>query len=259
MFRDWIPAKAWPITDKIAASTHRSRFEPAASWPAAAAATSGYEAVTATLAPISGAAWNTGFPAVDSRDLQVLSGFGIALQDNLENQPVRVLDLGGWTGIYSVPVVLSYPRLAFDWTVLETPRSLLAVAGSGRPNHLRWVGDPQDVVGTFRVALASAALHYFPDPIERLTWLCARSEFVIINRNPLWPIAEHRVACQWTDRKAGSGYPTWFFSDARFREAVGALGKIRLEWEVPEDSAYFAGVRRNYQGMLVESAVFNGV
>lgn len=253
MIRDWVPARAWPLTDALAALSGRSRFQAVDSWREAVSLTTGYEALVSDQ-PVDADEWKTGWPFATPREVQLLAAVGTVLQKLAPSGRLRVLDFGGGSGVYSVAVKRAYPDIHIEWTVLETTAAHRRFAKATAPAWLQWETDlsslrQQDIV------LASASLNYVPDPWASLQRLAESAPFLIITRLPLWPISEHRPAVQYLDRGKRAGYPTWFFSESRFRQGLVEVGETLLEWSVPEDTAYFAQHRCDYRGLLLASSV----
>lgn len=231
------------------------RMIPVATWDEAAAKTAGYEGVAARH----GAGSLAGSPdqatpgnTLSARELQVLSAFGIALA-RLGGRPVvRVLDIGGGPGSYGHRVIKEFPTVVFEWTILETPTAAAKLASESTTDAIGWTDTPTVLDSQFDVILASAVINYVPEPYELLARSAAAAPFVIVNRLPLWPFARDIPAVQKVSRRRDLGsYPTWFFSERLFRSAVGDLGEVVCEWEVPQDSTVVFGIRRNYCGMLI--------
>jgi putative methyltransferase (TIGR04325 family) len=234
--------------------TGRSRFRPVDSWQEATDATSGYEALV-DQADLTPAEWNTAWPVVTDRELQLLAGVGIVLARLGDTQTLRVLDFGGWSGVYSVAIRQAFPTLELNWTVVETPAVSHQFQHLPAPDWLSWEVTPDSAHG-YDMVLASGSLNYVPDPIPTLQKLARLAPYLVVTRLPLWPIPAHLPAAQYVDRRAGLGYPTWFFSDAAFRQELATFATITVEWSVPQDTAYFGHHRCDYRGLILESSVF---
>lgn len=251
MLRDWIPARAWPVADRALAAAGRTRFQPVSSWQHAEQLTCGYEEVSRSQTRHRRSPRPLRPTLFDGRDLQVLAALATVLGSTARAE-ISVLDFGGGDGRYADAVRRVIPARQWRWTVVETP-AVVQLFGSGDDHHTRWVTNMGDV-GSADVVLASGALNVVPDPYGVLRRLVSVAPYLILNRLPLWPILDDNVACQLPTKRRGFGYPTWFFSESRFKAEVTSVGRVLMEWEVPQDSAFFAGSRHSYRGLLVESA-----
>ncbi len=253
MIRDWVPARAWPLADALGALTRRSRFQEVDSWEEAVLRTTGYEALVSDR-PVEADEWNTGWPSATQREVQLLAAVGMVLPRLGRAGILRVLDFGGGSGQYGVAVREAYPGIDLEWTVVETAAVHHRFATATTPNWLRWDTELSHV-GEQDIVLASGSLNYVADPLPTLKRLAEIAPFLVITRFPLWPIAAHRPAVQYLNRGTRAGYPTWFFSESRFRTDLAEVGETMLEWSVPEDTAYFAQHRCDYHGLLLASSV----
>ncbi len=247
-----VPPAAWSGVERNLRWGRLLRMVPVVTWTDAVEQSTGYEAVTAeTEEPLASRA--TPGIELSAREQQVLAAFGIALARIPNRRAVRVLDIGGGPGSYGRRVIKEFPARDIEWTVLETPAACSRF-GSGRTAGIRWTSDPSVVSTGFDIVLASAVINYVPEPYELLDRAAAAAPFVIVNRLPLWPFRRDVPAVQKVSRRRDLGsYPTWFFSERRFRDAVADVGEVVCEWEVPQDSTIVFGIRRNYRGMLIDT------
>lgn len=147
-----------------------------------------------------------------------------------------VLDIGGASGEY-------HYMTGRDWTVLETPEMVRAHQGLNVP--IRYVDTmPAE---RFDAVLLSGLIQCLPDPYAALREYSSKAEYIIVTRLPL--IDRDRITVQRVDDR--TSYPIWFLSKERFREAVGELGTILMEWPIPQDRCFLDGHRVTLCGMLV--------
>lgn len=242
------------LTDAISSRVQRlQRYQEFKSWGDAVRATSGYESVTSAMRFGPQANWFQEPSAFNNREWQAVAAFGVAFH-GLNGARVSVLDLGGWDGTYASPVRACFPSINVSWTVVETVSVAVQFERVHHPQWLRWSADVQEILDDgIDIVFASGSLHLFPDPDATLRKLMTASRYVILTRLPLWPLDEHRPAAQIIKRGTSVGYPNWFFSEATFLENIRRTGgRVIAEWEVPEDSAYFAGQRCSYRGLLID-------
>ena len=215
-------------------------------WESAVARTPGYGALDSSGPPT-----RPEMPLwMSARTQQVMAAFGSALDRCQGRDVIRVLDVGGARGDYAGLIALSYPKRRFKWTVLETPET----ARRQKPfesDDLVWVDSMDAVDPHVDIVLASAVIQFLEDPHQRLTELLARSDWLVLNRVPLWPIPDDAPAVHRARVGGPVLYPCWMFAEHRFLATLRMTGEVVLRWHVPQDVAFFAGVRRPYQGLLV--------
>lgn len=254
--KQWVPPALVAAAETRIRSNRFQRFVPAISWADAVARSAGYEATSQAQE------WTA--PNLDSspqirrfttREVQLVAAAGSVISKRTTEGPFHVLDMGGASGDYAWALRTAFPTLDLRWTVLETPVVVQQMRKAETPNWMTWTADP-DEIGPTHLGLASAVLNYVPDPNQTLMWLATHCPWFIVTRLPLWPIASARAAVQRpTKRESGGSYPTWFFSDSTFRKDLRKFGSIEMSWDVPEDTAVFAGTRRDYVGLLIKSNV----
>jgi len=187
---------------------------------------------------------------MSARSQQVVAAFGSALNRCQKRAVIRVLDVGGARGDYASLIALCFPQRRFLWTVLETPET----ARRQRPfasEDLVWVDSLDSVDPHVDIILASAVIQFLEHPHQQLADLLARSDWLVLNRVPLWPIPEDAPAVHRARVAGPVLYPCWMFAEDQFLAKLRMLGEVVLRWDVPQDVAFFAGVRRPYQGLLV--------
>jgi len=225
------------------------RFAPTSSWTEAEAGSVGYSGVL-TLPSTSG------YPrqqTLAGNRLAMVAAFGVALAAlDMSGEPIRVMDFGGYDGKHADLIEEVFPKLAFDWVVVDIPRVTDAMSERTRPG-LRFSSDLEEALAvTTDIALASGSLNYIPNPGEMLRRMCAGSSFVVLTRLPLWPIHHHSAAVQHTQRRPVEiSYPTWFFSEVEFLAEVNRNAEVLLDFDCPDDRAAFAGHYSTYRGVVL--------
>lgn len=189
-------------------------------------------------------------PPQSGNALAAIAAFGAALASlGSSSAPIRVLDFGGFDGRYEALMSATFPDLSFSWTVVELPSVVTAFS-----THVPSIDFSSDLdaclAGRPHIFFASASLNYIPDPDEVLSRALTTCSTAILTRVPLWPLVEHRVAVQRTQRKPEVSYPTWFFSEDRFLAELENLADVVLEFECPDDRAAFNGHYSTYRGLV---------
>jgi putative methyltransferase (TIGR04325 family) len=258
--RRWIPPAVFDAMGS-ALPDRLQRFEVMASWDEAARCCIGYEQSTlkdrgSGTGPGTTSASNGLKNHRTSRDLQFIAAVGTCLGAFRPGSPVRVLDFGGAFGHYFDVAAGAFPNKSWDWTVVETPTMATLAAGTrGGDRSISWTSDLDSALGQhWDLVFASASLNYVPFPMRVLTQLGRMAPYVLITRLPLWPVDQHLPVVQRLSRKARFGaYPAWVFSEAAFLEDVDAIGEVVLRFDVPEDTAWIAGHRGTYTGLLIRT------
>jgi len=253
----------YPVASRVVplVPTRFQRFVTVDNWKQAEIESAGYarlQAASAEAKPLSPAPGPTKVRVFDSRELQLIAAFGVCLARCPSTDPVRVLDLGGFRGEHRSVIASAFPDIPFIWTIVEIPEVATRLS-SHADDQVQWTSDLSAVASLGAdICLASATLNYMPEPFDALRTLAECAPHVIVTRLPLWPIAQHAIAIQRPGRRtSASGYPTWFFSDERFREQLAELGTVVLEFVVPEDRSYAAGHFGSYQGLVLRSSVLD--
>ena len=184
-------------------------------------------------------------------ELIVIEAFRTALREIDANQVVRVLDVGGFDGAYSEVIRNQFPKVEFDWTVVELPVVV---------NHFAAINDrifystdlQQSLQARPHVVFASAVINYLPNPHEILESFFNSTQVVILNRLPLWQIPQDQTAIQTAQRKPFLiQYPTWFFSETQFLNRLKSNVDVLSDFEVAQDRAYFADHYGTYRGLVL--------
>lgn len=249
----WLPPAAVELAHR-AAPSGLQRFEPASSWAQAAARTAGYEAVAQQSLVHAPDPEPARLDQLGQRELQLVAALGIALAQTLPGDRLSVVDIGGASGYYRSVAAAAFPGRELRWTVVENPT--LAARGAQRPAvpGLSWTTDLSAALADRPdFVLASAVVNYLPEPVEVLRSLAGRAPWLLLTRLPLWPFPQHQAAVQRLGRRRAAGsYPTWFFSETRLLQQLEPDWRLVLRYEVPQDSAFFAGTRRTYAGLLLQ-------
>ena len=225
------------------------RFSSAATWAQAEAASVGYRSAPITL------------PATDVLRAHALTGnqtalvaaFGVALAAREPRDgPISVVDFGGYDGKHADLIQHLFPKLSFDWVVVDLPAVVDVMCDRSRPG-LTFVSDPAAALSAEPdVILASASLNYIADPTDMLRTMCLHASFVVLTRLPLWPIVRHTPAIQRTQRRpVDISYPTWFFSERVFMSEIPSGSDILMDFVCPDDRAGFAGHYSTYRGLVI--------
>jgi putative methyltransferase (TIGR04325 family) len=228
------------------------RFNPAASWACAVSASRGYD-----MAPVIDLHQDR-MPKgvrIGPTDLINVAAFGSALHKiSRLREKVRVVDFGGYLGLHRVAIATAFPTLELEWTVVELPRVVEVMKNKPSEGPLFTSDLEMALSEGVDFVLASASLNYVHTPIDVLQQFISHSQFVFLNRLPLWPVEEHQVAVQRAQRRPVEiSYPTWFFSRKTFLSGLPFSCDIRMEIEVSSDRAFFAGHYGTYSGLLIES------
>ncbi|TXH41577.1 MAG: methyltransferase, TIGR04325 family [Actinobacteria bacterium] len=233
------------LVDALMARAGKGRFRPAESWTQALAASpGGYPTTRRPSVP-----WQ----APDRRfanDTEVhimacLSKLGV-------RHTLRVLDLGGAFGQLAHTVAWVWPQTEIEWTVWELPEVVASAADlAGTHGNLTLHFTDHAPAQPVDLAVASAVLQYLPEGLARLPGLAGLAKWIVIDRLPLWPLDEDRVAVQHESVLGGALYPVWFLAESQAESAIRSVGRIELRWLHRQDTAFFAGVRCNYKGVLL--------
>ena len=225
------------------------RFTSAASWAKAEAASAGYRSAPVALPA-------TRVPHAHSlagNQSALVAAFGVALTAReSRDEPVRVVDFGGYEGKHADLIQDLFPQHSFDWVVVDLPSVVEVMSDRSRPG-LTFLSDSAAALKTGPdFILASASLNYIADPTDMLRTMCANASFVVLTRLPLWPINHHAPAIQHTQRRPVKiSYPTWFFSERVFMSEIPLGSDILLDFECPDDRAGFAGHYSTYRGLVI--------
>ncbi len=229
------------------------RFQPVESWEVAESKSRGYSDSTNEALLEAAHRGNQEKTISSAMDLIVIEAFRTALREIDANQTVRVLDVGGFDGAYSEVIRNQFPKVEFDWTVVELPVVVNHFAAIN--NRVYYSTDLQQSLRKRPdVVFASAVINYMPNPHEILESFFNSTQVVILNRLPLWPIPQDQPAIQTAQRKLFLiQYPAWFFSETRFLSRVGSKADVLSDFEVAQDRAYFAGHYGTYRGLVLHT------
>jgi putative methyltransferase (TIGR04325 family) len=231
-------------------------FSLAKDWNSAKLKTAGYEG-NATLESLTSRIESLKNPQGqphDERLVEITKAFrDSALQIGVTT-PIRVLDIGGSFGEHFFHLQTLLPEYSFDWTVLETeghcsiiPEFLTSIEG------LRFTSEPPASNQHFDIALLSSVIQYVDVPYDLLTMALQISESVIVNRLPLSPYSEDKVAIQRPGLLGSKGsYPVHIFSETVFTKYLEPIAEIRSRWMVPQDSAVIRFKYIENQGFLLK-------
>jgi putative methyltransferase (TIGR04325 family) len=232
-------------------------FSPVSSWAEGVKKSSGYDTAN-TAVPIVA---NTkkmlldlpGISHASSRFQQIATAMMFCLAETRSNEsrPYRILDVGGGGGDYYFYFQRFIPGLQFNWTVLET--KTFAQAFENRTNEqISWIDTVDDLKPDYDIVLMSGVLQYIEDWNYMLGKAASVSNFVILNRLPLRQGRDDRVALQRNRYgKTRNSYPAHFFSESKFLAVIRNLGRIEMQWNVPEDQAVFRWRTSFYQGLIL--------
>jgi putative methyltransferase (TIGR04325 family) len=238
-------------------------FSHAKDWHSAKLRTSGYEG-DATLESLATRIEPLKSPETlphDERLVEIVRAFRESALQIEGTTPIRVLDIGGSFGEHFFHLKKLLPKHSFDWTVLETeghcsiiPEFLKSTLG------LRFIYEPPMSNQHFDIALLSSVIQYIDAPYELLSMALGNSDSVIVNRVPLSPYTEDRVAIQRPGllNKKGS-YPVHIFSETVFIRYLEQVAEIKRRWMVPQDSAVIRFKYIENQGLLLKPRRNNSV
>jgi putative methyltransferase (TIGR04325 family) len=235
-------------------------FSGYSSWADALKDSTGYTADTVIKATLDRresflAAFDPKDAFVDERTQQLLSAVAVILSASRTNS-LKVLDFGGGSGLYFHLLRRALPQLEIDWTVIETEELARGHQGLEEP-HLRWQGCLPTTSGSspgpFDLCLASGALPYVPQPYDVLQSLTQLGRFVVVTRTGFIDGPEDKIAVQRIPPEIFTGsYPAWFFSMEKFLAFAQKMGRLRLAWNVPQDTFFFEGKKIVFKGYLLE-------
>jgi putative methyltransferase (TIGR04325 family) len=231
-------------------------FSLAKDWNSAKLKTAGYEG-DATLESLTSRIESLKNPQGqphDERLVEIAKAFRDSTNQKNDSSPIRVLDIGGSFGEHFFHLQKLMPAHSFDWTVLETeghcsiiPEFLKSIKG------LRFISEPPTSDQHFDIALLSSVIQYVDAPYDLLTMALQISDSVIVNRLPLSPYSEDKVAIQRPGLLGSKGsYPVHIFSETAFTKYLEPIAEIRSRWMVPQDSAVIRFKYIENQGFLLK-------
>jgi putative methyltransferase (TIGR04325 family) len=188
-------------------------------------------------------------------DVIVIEAFRTALREIEPNQTIGVLDVGGFDGAYAKVIKNQFPRVNFEWTVVELQAVVNHFAKSN--DRISYAPNLQRSLLTKpHVVFASAVINYLSNPHEVIESFFNNAKVIILNRPPLWPLTQDQVAIQTAQRKPFlMQYPVWFFAEAQFLSRIASRSDLLLDFEVPQDRAYFAGHYSTYRGLVLQTKI----
>ena len=168
-----------------------------------------------------------------------------------ESHTYRILDVGGGGGDYYFYFQKFIPGLQLNWTVLET-KTFAESFKSGTTDQISWIDSVDFLEPAYDIVLMSGVLQYIEEWNYVLETVAKVSNFMILNRLPLTPSNDDRVALQRSKYgKMRNSYPAHFFSESKFLATIRNLGKIEMQWSVPEDQSVFRWRASFYQGLVL--------
>jgi len=190
----------------------------------------------------------------NSRFQQIATAMLYCLAEIGLDQPrtYRILDVGGGGGDYYHYFKKFIPGLRLNWTVLET-KTFVESFKAGATDQISWIDTVDDLDTAYDIVLMSGVLQYIEDWNYMLETVTSLSNFVILNRLPLIHGRDDHVALQRSRYgKRRNSYPAHFFSESKFLTKIRNLGKIEMQWSVPEDQSVFRWRANFYQGLVLK-------
>ena len=234
------------LGDSLLASVGMGRFRPVGSWQQALASTPGGYSTTRRPSGEWQAPDRRFASETEVHILACLSKLGVP-------ETLQVLDLGGAFGQLARTVAWAWPHTEIDWTVWELPEVVAAAADlAGTHGNLTLSYTDRAPDRSVDLAIASGVLQYLPEGLARLPLLASVARWIFIDRLPLWPIGEDRLAVQHESVLGSALYPVWFLAENQAEVVIRSVGTIELRWWHRQDAAFFAGFRRHYQGLLID-------
>ena len=170
--------------------------------------------------------------------------------------PFRVLDFGGASATYYYLLRRVFPHVQFDWLVVETA-PMCAAHLEWTEEHLRWQTElpepPASGDRPFDLCLASGCLMYLDQPHDLLAQLARRGRFLFVNRIPILPIPEDRIAIQRIfPLLHETSHAFWLFSESKMHRFLSGMGKIRFSWDDPLSEKKLEDQPVRFKGYLIE-------
>jgi putative methyltransferase (TIGR04325 family) len=235
-------------------------------WAEAKSATTGYEAESITEAVVGRHReflrdLNPSDFKVDYRLEQplhhLMSSLAVIFRDHQPN-PFRVLDFGGASATNFYLLRRVFPHVRFDWLVVETP-PMCAALQSFTEEHLRWQTELPEPASSadksFDLCIASSCLMYMDEPYDLLPKLARLGRYFFVNRIPILPIPEDRIAIQHVPPIVHeTSHPFWLFSEGKMLRDISKIGKMRFSWDDPLSEKKLGEEPVRFKGYLIENA-----
>ena len=192
---------------------------------------------------------------LDERTQQLLSVVAVLLSER-PLTALKVLDFGGSFAAYYYLLRRALPHLKIEWTVVETEE----MVQSQQPfveSGLQWrssLPEPSEAGDKiFDLCWASSSLPYVPEPYLILKKLVQLGRFVAVTRTMFIDDSVDKIAVQRIPPEIFTGsYPAWFFSREKFIASAQKLGRLKINWDVPQDTFLFEGKKIIAAGYLIE-------
>jgi putative methyltransferase (TIGR04325 family) len=205
------------------------------------------------------------FPAgethIEGQGQQLLAALAVVLSEH-QVTSLKVLDFGGSWGMFYHYLQRALPGITLDWLIIETEATVKTFASCAE-NHLRWQATLPDVPEgsirsrdkTFDLCLASAVLHHVDFPETMVQRLAKLGRYVLINRIPVLDREEDQMVFQRCSNSSDQdlNLPAWLFSEKKLVRLLQSLGKLRLDWTVPQDKATLEGKSVSFRGYLLQA------
>jgi len=187
---------------------------------------------------------------ISQREARLATAILLVLAEVGFRREITVLDVGGATGGHrSLFSKLGIRLCRYD--ILESPSVVNALQVHSN-DEMSWVYEPH--LPKYDLVLCSGTLQYLPKGERLLADWSRFSDWIIIDRTPITEDV-HTVIRRQNVLLPGfrrTSYPSWFFSRAQFGEATRDLGRVIIEWTVPEDSPLVGKQRQSYSGFLLD-------
>lgn len=161
-----------------------------------------------------GVAFNTRFDWPAATFLESLA------QEN--GNQLHVLDFGGALGSYYYPLAKSFPRIAFEWTIIEQPEFVEIGKKDFESATLHFENSLTETLKQkqFDLVLLGCVLPYLPEPYAVLQEIIqAKPAAILVDKHPVIQSNKDRLTVQRIPPVIyEASYPAWFFSESKFLE-----------------------------------------
>lgn len=152
---------------------------------------------------------------------------------------LNVLDFGGSLGSTWFQNRAFLRKLdAVRWNIVEQPRQVAAGRREFQDDQLRFFGSVDECLAESQpnVILLSSVLQYLEQPYDLLEALGSTPcQFLIIDRTPFWTGSADRLCVQQVPAEIyPASYPSWIFSQQRFRAILSLHWQVIAEFENPD-------------------------